>query len=211
MVINKNKTNVIIFNKSRNWDFPPELHFNDGTQIEYVSETKLVGLILTEDLKWRRNTEYICQKARQKLWMLRRMLSLDLDIYKMYDVYTKEVRSMVELAVPVWHPGITKNQSEDIERIQKVSFKIILRNQYSTYQQACIIFSAQTLHFRREKLCLNFAQKNLKSDQTLFTKLNSNTKSTDVVREYKSNHGRFQKTSLPFMSKLLNNDAKKSQ
>ena len=50
----------------------------------------------------------------------------------MYDVYTKEVRSMVELAVPVWHPGLTKNQSDDIERIQKVSFKIILQNQYST-------------------------------------------------------------------------------
>ena len=30
MVLNKNKTRVISFNKSRKWDFPPELKFTDG-------------------------------------------------------------------------------------------------------------------------------------------------------------------------------------
>ena len=34
LVINKKKTKVMIFNKSRKWDFPPELSFSDGTPIE---------------------------------------------------------------------------------------------------------------------------------------------------------------------------------
>ena len=43
MVINKKKTKVISFSKSRKWAFPPELHFSDGTPIEYVSDTRLAA------------------------------------------------------------------------------------------------------------------------------------------------------------------------
>ena len=46
-------------------------------------------------------------------------MKLDLDIHKMFDVYIKEIRSILELAVPVWHSGLTKQQATDIERIQK--------------------------------------------------------------------------------------------
>ena len=119
MVINKDKTKVISFTKSRKWDFPPELHFADGTPIEYVSETKLVGVVLSQDLKWNKNTSYICQKARSKLWILRRLLKVELDINQMFDVYSKEIRSILEMAVPVWHSGLTRQQSSEIENIQK--------------------------------------------------------------------------------------------
>ena len=55
-VINKKKTKIISFTKSRKWDLPPEVNFSDGTQIEYISETKLVGLVLSEVLRWFKNT-----------------------------------------------------------------------------------------------------------------------------------------------------------
>ena len=45
-------------------------------------------------------------------------------------------RFMLELAVPVWHPGLTKKKKADIESIQKVAFRIILQNDYVTYQLA---------------------------------------------------------------------------
>ena len=37
MIINKQKTKVMSFKKSRKWDFPPELLFSDGSQLEHVS------------------------------------------------------------------------------------------------------------------------------------------------------------------------------
>ena len=52
----------------------------------------------------------------------------------LYDVYTKEVRSILELAVPVWHSDLTRKQCADIERIQKVAFAIILGSKYQNYQ-----------------------------------------------------------------------------
>ena len=57
MIINKQKTKVICFPKSRKWAFPPELHFSDGTPIEYISDTRLVGVVLSQDLKWFKNTD----------------------------------------------------------------------------------------------------------------------------------------------------------
>ena len=207
MVINKKKTKVISFSKSRKWAFPPELHFSDGTPIEYVSDTRLVGVVVSQDLKWFKNTAYICQKARQKLWILRRMLKLDLDIYQMFDVYTKEIRSILEMAVPVWHSGLTNQQSSEIESIQKVAMRIILQDKYVNYKLACQTFSAKTLADRRTKLCSKFASKNFKSKNSLFTSVGSNVdtrQKSDLVKEYNCNFGRLYKSPLPYLARLLN-------
>ena len=59
LVINKQKTKVISFTKSRKWDFPPEVKFSDGSQIECISATKLVGVVQSQNLRWSKNTEYI--------------------------------------------------------------------------------------------------------------------------------------------------------
>ena len=152
MIINKRKTKVIKFNKARKWDFPPNLKFTDNTGIEHVPDMKLVGVILSENLSWYKNTQYICGKARQKLWILRRLLKFNLDTTTLFDVYTKEIRSILELAVPVWHSGLTKQQTANIERIQKIAFKIILGDDFSNYTQACQMLSAKTLEERRVKL-----------------------------------------------------------
>ena len=148
MVINKKKTSVISFSRSRKWDFPPELKFHDGTQLQTKTETKLVGVMITQNISWQRNTDYICEKARRKIWILRRMVSMDMDISTIFDVYTKEVRSILELAVPVW-----------TERIQRISFRLILGPAYENYKQACEYLGTQTLEERRVKLCLKFARK----------------------------------------------------
>ena len=212
MIINKQKTKLISFTKSRKWDFPPELHFSDGSPIECVQDIKLVGVVVCQSLKWSKNTEYICEKARQKLWLLRRMLKLDLTIFQMFDVYAKEIRSILELAVPVWHAGLTKGQAADIERIQKVALQIILQDKYVNYQFACKTLSAETLENRRLKLCSTFATRNYKSDNCLFTRIGSNVQTrnkSNIVKEYKCNNGRYQKSSLPFLAKLLNANHKK--
>ena len=118
MKINKDKTHIIPFSKSRKWDFPPEVTFSQGEQIKCQNQTKLVGVIISQDLKWYKNTEYICTKARKKLWIRSRLDKLGLSKERLFDVYSKEIRSILELAVPVWHSGLTTMQSNNIERIQ---------------------------------------------------------------------------------------------
>ena len=91
----------------------------------------------------------------------------------------------------------------------KIAFKIILGGKYVSYQLACKMLSAQTLEMRRIKLCLKFGKKNLKSENCLFTKITTNVNTrqkSDLVKEYKCNKGHFQKSSLPFLAKLINID-----
>ena len=67
MKINKEKSNIMLFNSSRKYDFPPEVYFSDGVKLEVLSEVKLVGVVISDDLKWQRNTDYITKKAMQKI------------------------------------------------------------------------------------------------------------------------------------------------
>ena len=114
---------------------------------------------------------------------------------------------MLELAVPAWHSGLTKQQSADIERIQKIAFRLILGQKYENYTQACNLLSTQTLREMRVKLCLIFASKNFKSDNSFFKKVESrkNTRQkANLVQEFKCRTKRFQKSSLPYLANLLN-------
>jgi len=49
------------------------------------------------------------------------VVKLDAQIY----IYCSVVRSLLEYACVVWHPGLSSKLSKDIERVQKRCFKII--------------------------------------------------------------------------------------
>ena len=80
----------------------------------------------------------------------------------MVDLYTKQVRSVLELAVPAWHEAITQVERIAIERIQKSACHIILGDNYQSYKLALNTLDLDTLQSRRDKLCLNFARKSEK-------------------------------------------------
>ena len=88
---------------------------------------------------------------------------------------------------------------------------IILQEKYSSYERACDIFSSLTLRERRNKLCPKFAKKNLESEYNMF-KVRTNGPTTRyqsrTIVEPKCNFGRYKKSSLPFLSRLLNSNMK---
>ena len=43
-------------------------------------------VFLSDDLSWQKNTKFICEKARRKIWILRRMVELDLDPFIMLEI-----------------------------------------------------------------------------------------------------------------------------
>ena len=102
MYINRNKSKVMKFSRSQSHDFPLEVSFSDNECLEVVSSMKLLGVIVSDSLKWGQNTDFICKKAKSKIWLLRNMKESGLTDSQLVDAYKKEVRSLVELAVPVW-------------------------------------------------------------------------------------------------------------
>ena len=206
MIINKKKTEAMLFSFSRKFDFPPELKFEDGSIMQTVTVKTILGVQISDDLKWKHNTNFIVSKARGKIWILRRLQPLNFSFSELFDVYIKEIRSILEYAVPVWHSGLTHKQSSEIEAVQKLAFRLILRQKYSDYNSACAFFATDTLERRRQDLCLRFARKNMSSSNSFFTipNTNVNLRERKQNNEFRCNTKRFQRSSLPFLASLIN-------
>ena len=65
----------------------------------------------------------------------------------------------------VWHSALTKENTSDLERIQKTSLKIILKEIYKIYENTLEKLDLQNLAERREFLCLSFPKKCLKNEK----------------------------------------------
>ena len=87
-----------------------------------------------------------------------------------------KIRSVLESNCPVFHPMLTQENTNNIERIQKIVLRVILDEKYTDYHNACLHLNVQNLQVRRTKLSLTFALKCIASEkfQHLF-KLNENT------------------------------------
>ena len=87
------------------------------------------------------------------------MKQLKLEPTIIIDYYIKEIRVLAEQGVPIWNSGLTYNQKRDLEKIQKVALKIILGDEYQSYELACDVFNLNDLSQRRLELSTNFAVK----------------------------------------------------
>ena len=47
------------------------------------------------------------KKAYTRLWLVRRLKLLGANKEKLLDVYVNQIRSVLEYAAVVWHPGLT--------------------------------------------------------------------------------------------------------
>ena len=159
MTINSAKTKVVLFNTARKYDFQPQLSLDGITLLEVVEEFRLLGINFQSNLSWQSNTEIMCNKGYSRIWMLRRLSKLGANTDDMLNVYNKQIRFILELAVPVWTPGLTKQEIYQIERVQKCALHVILGEDYLSYDLAVQALDIEKLSDRRTKLCLNFAKK----------------------------------------------------
>ena len=118
MQINIDKTKVALFNTAYKYDCMPQLVMGD-TRLQVVENFRLLGIIFQTNLSWQSNTDNMCKNGYSRIWMLRRLKKLGASCTDMLDVYFKQIRCVLELAVAVWTPGLTKAESTQIERVHK--------------------------------------------------------------------------------------------
>ena len=74
------------------------------------------------------------------------------------DIYKLHIRSITEYCSVVFHSRLTKEESDELVRMQRVCPKIILGHMYIDYEMSCL----ETLKSRRAKHCLDISLKCLK-------------------------------------------------
>ena len=115
---------------------------------------------------------------------------------------------MLDFGVPIWQGRITLEEKSDIERVQRCATHIILGDQYHSYLDALKALNLETLEVRRTRLCLNFALKaeshpKFKNWFIPATKA-YNTRNKKKNKDVSSNHARFSKSPLGYLTRLLN-------
>ena len=131
----------------------------EGYILPILPQTKLLGVIVTQDIKWTENTKYIIKRANARMELLRRLVPFNPPIEDMKTVYIAYIRSILEQSSNIWHSDLNEEDRISLERVQKNAFRNILQDKYISYEQALSDLKMETLFSRREKLLLNFGKK----------------------------------------------------
>ena len=198
----------MIFNFTKNYQFTTKLAHNEDA-VEIIDETKLLGTIITDDLKWHKNTESLVKRAYARMRILHKISEFSAPVEDMVIIYISYIRSLLEQSCSVWHSGLTVENCEDLERVQKSALRIILKDDYKSYEQALETLMLARLSERREQMCLKFAKNCVKNDLTsdlfpLNTAESIGTRNKEKYRVLHANTGRLKDSAVPYLQRLLN-------
>ena len=208
MKLNTSKCNYMIFSRSSE-KFSTRLTINQD-KIDRVSESKILGVWISDNLSWDKNCQQICVKAYSRLQMLTKLKYVGVQTEDLLDIYVLYIRSIAEYCSVAFHSSLTIEQSEKLERIQKTCLRVILGDMYVDYSSALEMSGLDKLSSRRESRCLNFSLKCLKHPRNsrLFP-INNLPHAHDVrnSEKFQVNFARtstYQDSTIPYCQKLLN-------
>ena len=123
----------------------------DGQQIDCVQSFKVLGIIITNQLKWSENTDAIVKKASKRLHILRVLRRSGIPPTDLLPIFFGLVRSILEYACTVWHTCLPQYQRLRLELVQKRALRIIYPEMH--YEEALSEAKCQRLDERRQLLC----------------------------------------------------------
>ena len=206
----------MVFNFIQNYQFTSRLTLG-GEPLKLVEETKLLGIILTNDLKWSKNTEYLIKRANARMEILRKLSSFNSPIKDMIVTYFLYIRSILEQSCVIWHSTLSEEDNLNLERVQKNALRNILKDKYENYENARRILNIETLYERREKLTEIFGKKCLMLEQTKYLfPLNDRThgmetRNTEKYKILKANTERLKNSTVPYIQRMLNSIEEKQK
>lgn len=133
--------------------------------LERVINYKLLGVQLSEDLKWNNHVQYIYKKACKKLYFLHILRRAGVEQGKILQVYLTTIRPVLEYAVPIWQ-AIPDYLIKRLKSIQKRALQIIFPSIHS-YDEVTMLVQIPTLESSREQLCEKYMTKMKKEDHPL--------------------------------------------
>ena len=117
---------------------------------------------------------------------------------------------MLEQSCVVWSSGLSQDNINDFERIQKTACKIILQEKYKNYTHALAYLGLKNLQERRDELMVRFSKSSLTNEKMKhhFLKNNKthqmNTRNPNTYQIIKTNTERFKKSSIIQIQTILN-------
>ena len=121
------------------------------SEFELVSSAKVLGVVISSDLKWSAHIDSIKTKAAKRLYLLRQLKRAGIAHSVLVRFYCSVIRSILEYACQVFHCNLPLYLSEEIERIQRRALRVIFYD--CSYSEGLDNASLTSLHDRRSTLC----------------------------------------------------------
>ena len=148
--------------------------------IERVSCFKLLGVVLSSNLSWDAHVKYILTKVAKRFYCIRYLVRARINPCDIVVIYCSVIRSILEYACPVWHPGLSKKQETDLERVQKRCLKLIYP--LLSYSEALQVTGLERLSDRRERMTCDMFLEIKHSDHPLHDLLPKRPSDTRITR-----------------------------
>jgi hypothetical protein len=98
----------------------------NNQSFEVVNAAKLLGVTITQDLKWNTHVENIVRKAAKRIYLLRQLKRADVDSKSLIRFYCSCIRSVLEYACQAFHTSLPQYLSN--AHIQKRALRIIYQD-----------------------------------------------------------------------------------
>ena len=191
----------------------PDLHLL-GVSLPVVDSCKLLGVHLNGQLNWDTHVSFMIKRANSCMFIIYRAKKIGFSIEAMLTLYLWHLRTGLEYACPVWHSGLTQLHHTRIERIQRRALRVILGNQYQTYENALERLNITSLYDRREMLTLRFGRSLLRSPthRHLLPPTNGEvhgrrTRNQGLLRTVQARTERYRRSTVPYVANLINRNA----
>ena len=125
-------------------------------ETQQVSETKYLGVNISEDLHWSKHIQGLASKASSTLGLLRRNLSLCPQKLR-EQAYISLIRSRLEYSAAIWDPHLEKD-IQQLEAIQRRAARFVVQDfsRYSSVKSYLNDLKWAPLKDRRRDIRLTF-------------------------------------------------------
>ena len=144
MILNPVKSKIMLINFCKSYQFKTRLTINKSI-IEQVSQTRLLEVILSDDMSWQANTAHLVKKAYTRMTILRRLNDFKVEKADMIKIYVLFIRVTIEQSSVVWSSALTQQEEQSLERIQKIALRLIYQNEYISYDNALFLSKLPTI------------------------------------------------------------------
>lgn len=150
----------MIINFTEKYQFHTRLTLN-SQNVQVVDKIKILGTIIENNLSWNENCMALIKKVNARMQLLRKVWSFGSTREEMVQLWKTFCLSVLDQSCVVWHSGLTEENRSDLERTQKTFAKLVLEEDYETYEKALNTLHLETLESRRKTLSLSFAKRSL--------------------------------------------------
>ena len=197
LIININKTNILFFSSNKNLNRVRDKNFN----IHFVESSKLLGLHIDADLKWKSHCENLLYKLNKALYAMRR-LKMICNYTTLKAVYHAYFESILKYGILFW--GNTTHM-QDILKIQKKAIRLLTnsgpRDSCRTKFSEIGVLSAPNLYIYESAI---YIKSNLRQFMTSSDCHNYNIR-TNNVRLLESKNNKIYNSFLNTSAKIFNN------